>query len=59
MWLHSFLRQLTAQEAGITLAVDHLVSGVLLGELVEGGLHDAPPQTKHKLQGGLFLNVVV
>ena len=44
-------------QAGITLAADHLVTVVLLGELAEGGLDEATPQTKHQVQGRLFLNV--
>ena len=46
-------------QAGITLAADHLVTVVLLGELAEGGLNDATIQVKYQVQGGLFLNVVV
>ena len=56
VWPH-FLWQLT--EPGVILAADHLVTLVLLGELAEEGLDDATPQTKHRVPGGLFLNVVV
>ena len=44
---------------GVTFAADHLATVVLLGELAEEGLDDATPQTKHRVPGGLFLNVVV
>lgn len=35
------------------LAADHFVTVVLLGELAERGLDDAPPQAQHQVQGGL------
>lgn len=46
-------------QASITLAADHLVAVVFLSELAEGGLDDATSQTKHQVQGGLFLDIVV
>lgn len=46
-------------QAGVTLAADHLVSVLLLGELAEGGLDDATPQVKHQVPGGLFLGIIV
>lgn len=41
-------------QAGVTLAVDHLVTVLLLGELAEGGLGDAAPQMKRQVQVGSF-----
>lgn len=35
------------------LAADHFVTVVLLGELAQGGLDDAPAQAQHQVQGGL------
>ena len=49
----------TGVQAGVTLAADHLVAVVFLSELAEGRLNDATSQTKHQVQGGLFLDIVV
>lgn len=44
-------------QADVTFEVDHFVSVVLLGKLVEGGLDNAHLQTKDQVQGGLFLDL--
>ena len=49
----------TGGQASITLVADHLVAAVFLSELAEGRLGDAASQTKHHVQGGLFLDIVV
>lgn len=49
----------TGVQACIALAADHLVTVVLLGKLTKGRLDDATRQTKHLVQSGLFLDVVV
>lgn len=43
----------TWMQVGVTLVTDHLITVVLLGKLVEGGLLDATPQMKYQVQGGL------
>lgn len=58
-WSH-FLQHLTVQgwQEGITIVADHLVTVVLLGKLVEGGLDDAALKEENQVQGGLFLDIV-
>ena len=46
-------------QVGVTLAANHLVTAVLRGHLVEGGLDDATLRSKHQLRGGLFPNAIV
>lgn len=48
----------TGMQVNVTLGADHLVTIVLLGKLVEEGLNDAALQTKHQVQGGLFLSII-
>ncbi len=42
-----------------SLAADHLVAVVLLGQQSQAGLDDTTSQAQHQVKGGLLLDVVV
>ena len=46
-------------KTGVALAADHLLTVVLAGEGLEGGLNDTTTEAEHKVEGGLLLDVVV
>jgi hypothetical protein len=46
-------------ESGITLSADLLVAVELLRNGGNSGIHGATTKSKHEMQGGLFLDVVV
>ena len=46
-------------KASVALAADHLLTVVLAGEGLEGGLNDTTTEAEHKVEGGLLLDVVV
>ena len=49
----------TGRETCVALSADHLLTVVLAGEGLEGGLNDTTAEAEHKVEGGLLLDVVV
>jgi len=46
-------------EPSVTLAANHLVRVVLLGQKTQSRLDDTTTETQNQVKGGLFLNVVI